>query len=282
MRGLGFAVLACWIVGFLTGCCCGEIAEDLEEQAAIIEAEEKARVVPDQVVDADDKATEENPGEQLPSAKERQDSDPPEKKAAPNTENPKALEDISAITKFRRRAKFDVAGVTLGSMRISQGRKWRFDRHGRRWFEQEADKDAVFLWLDHTVTSNDNNPVLPGFLVYAATKDTLKLLGQMETRFQRWEDYGTYLGNYHDSNNDFAKRSTIKFTSGLQLKKEQIKGKALVVMATNKGCLERKYERFANPPISYTGHCGPVPSSITGRLKYGVVVGVSNKRALKQ
>jgi hypothetical protein len=103
----------------------------------------------------------------------------------------------------------------------------------------------------------------------------------METRFHRWQSYGTYLGNDPDAKNDFAKRDTIKFTSGIQVKTAAIDGKAVVVIATQRGCLTRLYKRFDQPPIRYAGDCGPVPRSIAGQLALGEVVGILNRKALK-
>ena len=80
----------------------------------------------------------------------------------------------------------------------------------------------------------------------------MSLEGTFRTEFNRWEDYATYLGNYHDSHNDFAKVNSVKFKLGLQVSDEKLnKPYAIVLMKEN--VLARHYERFDNPPVSYVG-----------------------------
>ena len=77
--------------------------------------------------------------------------------------------------------------------------------------------------------------------------------GIMEVRFAYWQDYGHYLGNYPDYGNDFAKTSTIRFKLGDEVSKEiTAKPYAIVLKKTNG--LSRKYDRYKNPPVSYSGY----------------------------
>lgn len=77
--------------------------------------------------------------------------------------------------------------------------------------------------------------------------------GTMEVRFAYWQDYGHYLGNYPDYGNDFAKTSTIRFKLGDEVSTElTTKPYAIVLKKTNG--LSRKYDRYKNPPVSYSGY----------------------------
>ena len=112
-----------------------------------------------------------------------------------------------------------------------------------------------------SVTSTSHAPNLPQLAIYVISGDKMILQGTFETRFARWRDYGAYLGNYHDSTNDFAKVSTVRFKLGLQVIDSQLaKPYAIVLMKRN--VLVYHYDRFDNPPISYLGSAN-YPSTLS-------------------
>ena len=76
--------------------------------------------------------------------------------------------------------------------------------------------------------------------------------GNFKTEFARWDDYGSYLGNDHDFGNDFAKTSSVRFKIGKEVAEEIVKGPYALIMK-KENALNRNYERFNNPPISYIG-----------------------------
>ena len=103
-----------------------------------------------------------------------------------------------------------------------------------------------------SVTSTEHNPNLPQLAAYSIKGEEMRLIGEFDTEYARWEDYGTYLGNYHDSSNDFSKVSTVKFKLGLQVSDEEL-SKPYAIVLMKKNVLTSHYDRFATPPQSYIG-----------------------------
>lgn len=155
--------------------------------------------------------------------------------------------------------KVDYNTVTYSS--ISVGNRFVFDAYDDRWFYRDADRGNKYVTMQMSVTSTSHSPALPELGLYTISGDRMILEGTFDTEFARWRDYGAYLGNYHDSSNDFAKVSTVKFKLGLQVSNEKLSQPyAIVLKKTN--ALSYHYDRFSNPPISYIGSAG-YPSSLT-------------------
>ena len=81
--------------------------------------------------------------------------------------------------------------------------------------------------------------------------------------FYRWEDYSTYLGSYHDSRNDFSKKDTVRFTVGVEVPVAHLKGRRAFLLLQKKSCWERKYKKFRNPPVFYSGTNCDSPAELT-------------------
>ena len=77
----------------------------------------------------------------------------------------------------------------------------------------------------------------------------------------RWEDYGTYLGNEPDLNNDFSKVDNVKFKVGCELPESDFSNPYVVVLK-KENTQVRHYERFRNPPVYYSGYA-EYPQSLT-------------------
>ena len=155
--------------------------------------------------------------------------------------------------------KIDYNTVTYSS--ISVGNRFVFDAYDDRWFYRDADRGSKYVTMQMSVTSTSHNPDLPELALYRITGDKMILEDTFETRFARWRDYGAYLGNYHDSSNDFSKVSTVKFKLGLQVE-DAILSKPYAIVLMKKNALTYYYERFSNPPISYTGSAS-YPSTLS-------------------
>lgn len=155
--------------------------------------------------------------------------------------------------------KIDYNTVTLSN--ISVGQTFTFDSYDDRYFYRTADRGAKYVTMQMSVKSEDHNPMIPQLAVYSISGDKMILVGTFDTRFARWSDYGAYLGNYHDTNNDFAKVSTVRFKLGLQVDNDKLSNPYAIVLM-KKNVLSYSYERFDNPPISYIGSAG-YPSVIS-------------------
>lgn len=146
--------------------------------------------------------------------------------------------------------KIEYNTVTYSS--ISVGNRFVFDAYDDRWFYRDADRGSKYVTMQMSVTSTNHNPALPQLALYTISGDKMYLEGTFDTQFARWEDYGTYLGNYHDSSNDFSKVSTVKFKLGLQVSNEKL-AQPYAIVLKKKNALSYHYDRFSNPPISYIG-----------------------------
>lgn len=141
---------------------------------------------------------------------------------------------------------------TISLSSISVGNQFVFDAYDNRWFYRDADRGSKYVTMQMSVTSTDHDPNLPEFAIYTISGEKMQLEGCFETRFARWSDYGAYLGNYHDSKNDFSKVSTVKFKLGLQVSDEKL-AKPYAIVLKKKNVLYSHYDRFDDPPISYLG-----------------------------
>lgn len=101
-----------------------------------------------------------------------------------------------------------------------------------------------------------------GIAAYVVDGDVLEKLANVDVRLARWSDYASYLGNYSDSRNDFAKSSKINFNLGVQISDEDLKRRPIFFVAQTTGCLERNFDRFGNPPVSYSGYCEHLRSKL--------------------
>lgn len=155
--------------------------------------------------------------------------------------------------------KIDYNTVTLSG--ISVGSRFTFDSYGNEWYYRDADRGSKYVTMQMSVTSTSHAPLLPAFAIYSISGDKMEYEGSFDTRFARWKDYGAYLGNYHDSSNDFAKVSTVKFKLGLQVDNETL-AKPYAIVLKKKNVLFSSYDRYANPPVSYTGSAG-YPSTLS-------------------
>ncbi len=126
---------------------------------------------------------------------------------------------------------------------------------GSSWYEHTADRGNKYISCAMNVTSTSKDPDIPTLAFYAIQGDILVKKGAFRVQMGRWQDYGTYLGNEHDLNNDFSKVSTVKFKLGLELSDADFTAPYIVVLMKENTQI-RNYERFRNPPIYYEGKDG--------------------------
>lgn len=151
----------------------------------------------------------------------------------------------------------DTGGVKVSIGTLSFSKQFVFDRYDTSYHYHDADRDHkyVVVGLSAMAAKSIGDPDLPGFALYWADGKALRQISKFDLRFTRWEDYATYLGNYHDSSNDFAKNAAIPFTMGAHATDNELTKRPLYVVATTKGCKSRGYERFRHPPVYYSGAC---------------------------
>lgn len=201
--------------------------------------------------------------------------------AAENSECTKILEKIAAIEAAKKaeeerikalgfKALSTVQNVTIGENKIlfsnlKIGLKYTHDVYptysGSEWREHTADKGNSFISYNMDITSSSKDPNIPTIAFYSIEGEKLVHQTTFWVNFARWSDYGCYLGNEPDLKNDFSKVNTVKFRVGAQLEDNYFKRPYAVVLKKS-NTLSRHYDRFENPPVSYTGYDG-YPSSLT-------------------
>ena len=155
----------------------------------------------------------------------------------------KALKPVSSVN-------IDYNRVEISS--ISVGSTFIFDSYGDHWRYLQADKGSKYITGLMKITSDSKDPSLPQPAIYTIEGNKMIYKGNFTVRFNRWEDYGTYLGNDHDFSNDFAKTSSIRFKIGVEVPNE-ITQKPYAIILKKNNSLIRRYDRFENPPVSYYG-----------------------------
>src|SRR5690606_2321252 len=129
--------------------------------------------------------------------------------------------------------------------------RFTFDRYDDTYHYKDAERGDKYITANITITSKTKDPMLHGFGLYCMDADSaLNLVGMFSYRLFRWEDYGTYLGNYNDNKNDFAYSESIKFALGLSMP-DSLLNKKLLVLTREKPFYTRTVNRYDTPPVSY-------------------------------
>gem|GEM_PF-3987813 len=142
-----------------------------------------------------------------------------------------------------------------------QASRWISDRYDGSYHYRDVMKGHAYVTLDFQVTTEAKDPKLPVFRVFRFEDGRPVTATQLSTALYRWQSHSSYLGTYSDNKNDFKYTSTVRFTAGAQIPKELLK-QPLFLVARRDGCQKRAYDRWANPPVSYSGiDCfGPNPT----------------------
>lgn len=155
--------------------------------------------------------------------------------------------------------KIDYNTVTFSNFSI--GKNYIHDSYDDRYFYNDADRGCKYISVLMSVKSESHDPNIPQLAVYTIHGDKMNFEGSFRTEFNRWEDYATYLGNYHDSHNDFAKVNIVKFKLGIEMSDEKL-AKPYAIVLMKKNVLIRQNERFRNPPVYYSGDAN-YPSTLS-------------------
>lgn len=195
-------------------------------------------------------------------------------------------EEEAKIKALGFKALKEESNVVIGYNKISTGafstaNTFTYDSYGDRYFYSTADRGNKYVSAKISITSSDKDPKLPVFYAYSINGDNLELINNFDLNFARWEDYGSYLGNYHDNGNDFAKTSTIAFKIGVEISDELLQ-KPIVILLRKENCAIRKTDRFDNPPVSYLlGDCTSAKTlSIENVRNDYAVIKILNKNKL--
>jgi len=141
--------------------------------------------------------------------------------------------------------------ISLRIEKIWFGKNWIFNAYDDEYRYSSAERGSKYVLARISISSKINNPSLPPILVYQLINGKLHLLGTLQYRFRRWENYGSYLGNYTDYGNSFAHSKTIPFNLGLELSNKHLKNKVIFIVLKKTNCFIRHYEEFHTPQIKY-------------------------------
>lgn len=143
----------------------------------------------------------------------------------------------------------DSATVALSA--VGQGKRWTFDRYDDTYHYRDAEKGSVFIHAQAKVSSKSKDPTLPGIALYVGEGATMQKVNDFSYRFRRWDGFATYLGNHSDYPNDFAHASVIPMTIGVEVETGKL-ARPFFIVATKQGCEGRNFDRFTQPPVSYS------------------------------
>lgn len=147
--------------------------------------------------------------------------------------------------------KVKVDDVTISFNSISYSKTFTFDRYDDYYHYREAERGNKFIVASVSISSESKDPKLPPVFVYKISNGVLNYLTTLDYEFNRWDDYGSYLGNTADFRNDFSHTKTIRFELGAQLSEEELKNYPIFIVVGNESIFYRSYDRFSNPPVSY-------------------------------
>jgi len=177
--------------------------------------------------------------------------------------------------------KFKINDVKMNFQKISIKRRWTFDSYGREWYYRDAEKGNSFIVATVKISSDKKNPKLPIISAYEMKDGVLHYIRMFTYKFRRWSSYGTYLGNEADFKNDFAYTKSIPFTLAVEVEKSVLKNPIFIV-ASKIESTAREYNRFSNPPVSYT--ILGLPKNILSIEDFendNILIKIFNKKKLK-
>lgn len=143
-----------------------------------------------------------------------------------------------------------IGGVTVRVESLQLGKRWQFDAQGDEWYYRDAQRGERFVLMRTTLQSTDKNPDLPDVGVYRIDGKKMTLLAHMRYEFRRWSSYGSFIGLYHDSKNDFAYTPAVPFNPAARISDEDA-SKPLAVVISGELCHERG-SKIGRPEVVYS------------------------------
>ena len=154
------------------------------------------------------------------------------------------------ILKARKIIKQGNCKLTFTDIKLSS--KWIFDRYDDSWYERKAERGKKYISSTVKIKSEINTPNLPPIYVYQLIDGDLKFKSAFYYKFYRWEDYGSYLGNYADYSNDFSRTETVKFTIGAEINIQDHNKYPTFIMVKKSNCVSKTFSKYDNPNVSYS------------------------------
>lgn len=159
---------------------------------------------------------------------------------------------IDSMLNAKSTKSYHTGDVSYSGLNFKITKRFNFDRYDDTYHYLDAERGEKIIWSDLTIKSKDKNPTLHGFGVYYLDTDSsFVLIDILNYRFYRWEDYATYLGNYHDNSNDFSYKESVRFSVYGKIS-DDLLNKKIFIITKKSPMFTRTEERFGNPPVSYS------------------------------
>lgn len=142
--------------------------------------------------------------------------------------------------------------LTYTFSNISIQKRWIADNYDDRYFYWEAERGNKYIVAKFSIKSESKEPLLYPLFAYKLIDNKLEFLGSLNYKFNRWEDYGTYLGNYIDRGNSFLYSEKINFSCGYEIEESILKMNAVFIVLKKDHCIKKEESKFENPPIRYS------------------------------
>lgn len=152
---------------------------------------------------------------------------------------------------LKQKNEISLKDLTVKVNSISKNKRWSFDDYGDSYFYKDAERGNTYIVCKISISSKIKDPILPVISAYQMIEGRLTYIGNFTYKFKRWDNYGTYLGNYTDYKNDFAHTETISFNCGLQIDESLIGHGSIYIILDKTLCMLRKNKKFSKPPVSY-------------------------------
>lgn len=250
-------------------------AQNLQEQGEVSKAEEEYKELIDKYPDSHEGKTAKNILLEIEKKKEEEKIAREKEQLEMERRNRlgfKALKEENPIT---------IGPIELKINSVSTQKRWTFDRYSYEYHYRDAQRGSKYIVVDVNISSESHDPQLPPIQVYKTSGENISYIGTLYYQFYKWQDYGSYLGNYADYGNDFAHTKTIRFVAGLEISEEEFKNNAIFVLLNDQMCINRITERFGNPAVSYSDvNCNYVSTLNREGTKNYKVIKIFNKEKI--
>src|SRR5690606_10439228 len=137
---------------------------------------------------------------------------------------------LDSLLKLNNKKIYSSNTEKYSGLNFKVSNTFTFDRYDDTYHYATAERGDKYIISNVIVSSKIKDPNLCAFAIYSLESDSsLTFINTLEYRFQRWEDYATYLGNYQDKGNDFAYSENVKMTLGAAVSQEKLKNKIFII-----------------------------------------------------
>lgn len=180
------------------------------------------------------------------------------------------IPNLETIIKAKSKKVDTVGDIIIYFNDFKLANQFTFDRYNDYEHYRKAERGNKFIICDLKIKAKTKNPNFPCIMLYSVKDSTIRWEEAFNYKFYSWSDYGSYLGNYNDSKNDFVYTESIKFSIGLEINDSDLKAKTYLILAAKNTTVDKKYDRLREPNFYYScTTCDPLMFGLItdGQLK---------------